>query len=270
MLTKEIPLDIQEKRLTQSANSLWHMLHRMRITASKFGLVTRQVRDFENLIKQLNPSQHVVTAPMRWGIELEPKAAMAYANKAKGGSVNLFLSGLIQPRPQGVWSSSSSEWLQSFWFIRNKGCKGGGDWLWLCQLSYQGCHYKWVYFEEYWLLLLSSPVPISPDWCWMVWFLFLHNRWSFCLCENSLPLGSQKQGGQFLFSTLFKLIWWAVVGWSYIVYPLYQVMIVCKAHGKGEYWNMQLMFIWVYVVLVGPKEVSKGTFITDFFFNIEN
>ena len=94
-LTKEVSLEIQEKTLMQSANSLWHMLRRKRITASKFGLVARRVRDFENLVKQLNPSRHVVTAPMRRGIELEPKAAMVYANKAKGGSVNLFPSGLI-------------------------------------------------------------------------------------------------------------------------------------------------------------------------------
>ena len=93
-LTKEVSLDIQEKTVTQSANSLWHMLHRKIITASKFGLVARRVQDFENLIKQLNPSRHVVTAPIRRGIELEPKAAMAYANKAKDGSVNLFPSGL--------------------------------------------------------------------------------------------------------------------------------------------------------------------------------
>ena len=98
-LTKEVSLDIQEKTVTQSANSLWHMLHRKRITASKFGLVARRVRDFENLNKQLNPSRHVVTAPIRQGIELEPKAAMAYANKAKDGSVNLFPSRLkIHPK----------------------------------------------------------------------------------------------------------------------------------------------------------------------------
>ena len=64
-LTKEVSLEIQEKTATQSANSLWHMLRRNRITASKFGLVARRVRDFENLIKQLNPSRHVVTVPMR-------------------------------------------------------------------------------------------------------------------------------------------------------------------------------------------------------------
>ena len=94
-LTKEVSLDIQEKTVTQSENSLWRMLRRKRIAASKSGLVARRVRDFENLIKQLDPSRHVVTAPMRRGIELEPKAAMAYANKAKDGSVNLFPSGLI-------------------------------------------------------------------------------------------------------------------------------------------------------------------------------
>ena len=107
-LTKEVSLDIQEKTLMQSANSLWHMLRRKRITASKFGLVARRVRDFENLVKQLNPSCHVVTAPMRRGIELEPKAAMVYANKAKGGSVNLFPSGLII-HPKCPWHGCSPD-----------------------------------------------------------------------------------------------------------------------------------------------------------------
>lgn len=63
-VTKEASLDIQEKTVTQSLNNLWHMLLRKRITVSKFVLVTRRVQDFENLIKQLNPSRHV-TAPMR-------------------------------------------------------------------------------------------------------------------------------------------------------------------------------------------------------------
>ena len=70
------------------------MMCRERITGSKFGLVARRVRDFENLVKQLNPSRHVVTAAMKRGIEFESKAAMVYANQAKGGSVNLFPSGL--------------------------------------------------------------------------------------------------------------------------------------------------------------------------------
>ena len=107
-VTKEASLDIQEKTVTQSLNDLWHMLRRKRITASKFALVARRVQDFENLIKQLNPSRHVVTAPMRRGIELEPKAAMAYANKAKGGSVNLFPSGLIV-HPKCPWLGCSPD-----------------------------------------------------------------------------------------------------------------------------------------------------------------
>ena len=84
------------------------MLCRKRITTSKFCLVARRVRDFENLIKQLNPSRHVATAPMRRGIELEAKAAMAYANKAKGGSVNLFPSGLII-HPKCPWLGCSPD-----------------------------------------------------------------------------------------------------------------------------------------------------------------
>ncbi|XP_046841849.1 uncharacterized protein LOC124435961 [Xenia sp. Carnegie-2017] len=108
MITQEESLDIQEKTITQSANSLWHMLRSKRITASKFGIVARRSRDFENLVKQLNPSRHVITAAMKRGIDLESTAAMAYANVAKNGSVNLFPSGLII-HPRCPWLGCSPD-----------------------------------------------------------------------------------------------------------------------------------------------------------------
>ena len=43
----------------------------------------------------MNPCKRVVTAAMRRGIEMEPVAAMAYANVATHSRVNLFSSKLI-------------------------------------------------------------------------------------------------------------------------------------------------------------------------------
>lgn len=107
-VTQEASLDIQERTVTQSANNLWHMLRSKRITASKFGTVAKRLRDFENLVKQLNPSRHMVTAAMRRGIELEPRAAMTYANMEKKSSVNLFPSGLII-HPKCPWLGCSPD-----------------------------------------------------------------------------------------------------------------------------------------------------------------
>lgn len=73
------------------------------MTASKFGKVAKRKTNFESLVTQLNPSRRVVTADMQRGIVMEPVAAMAYANIAKQGKVNLFPSGLIiNPRSHGL------------------------------------------------------------------------------------------------------------------------------------------------------------------------
>jgi len=66
------------------------------------------VSNFENLVLQLNPTRQVTTAAMRRGIELEPRAAMVYANSAKGGRVNLFPSGLII-NPNYPWLGCSPD-----------------------------------------------------------------------------------------------------------------------------------------------------------------
>ena len=71
------------------------MLRNKRITVSKFGLVAKRQSNFDNLVKQINPSRHVVTAPMRRGLHLEPRAACIYASIAKQNQVNLFPSGLV-------------------------------------------------------------------------------------------------------------------------------------------------------------------------------
>ena len=71
------------------------MSRNKRITASKFGLVAKSQTNFDNLVKQINPSRHVVTAPMRRGLHLEPRAACIYASIAKQNQVNLFPSGLV-------------------------------------------------------------------------------------------------------------------------------------------------------------------------------
>lgn len=81
--------------MTQSASNLWQLLHSKRITASKFGSCAKRMSNFENLVKQINPSRHVVTAAMRRGIEMESHAAAVYANVAKAGMVNVYPCGLV-------------------------------------------------------------------------------------------------------------------------------------------------------------------------------
>ena len=93
--SRETAIDVELKTQGQSDNLYWHALRKTRITASKFGLITKRVRDFDKLLKQLNPTRRVVTAPMRRGIEMEPRAAEVYANAAKNGQVNIYPSGLV-------------------------------------------------------------------------------------------------------------------------------------------------------------------------------
>ena len=215
-VTKEASLDIQEKTVTQSRNDLWHVLRRKRITASKFGLVARWVRDFENLIKQLNPSRHVVTAPMRRGIELEPKAAI----KAKGGSVNLSPSGLII-HPKCPWPGCSPDRkvydlqaLQDGYnpvrFLEIKVMKEGEtDFANVSYLTKDAITNEYtlkkthIYFCQVQCLLALTGLEWCDFFSYISDDLFVCVRISF---DRIFFSRSQKQGGQFLFSTLFKSI----------------------------------------------------------------
>ena len=94
-LTQEKAIELEHATLSQSDSQLWYSLRAKRITASKFGDVAKRQSGFENLVKQLNPTRRVVTGDMQRGIDMEPFAAIAYANIAKKGKVNLFPSGLI-------------------------------------------------------------------------------------------------------------------------------------------------------------------------------
>ena len=105
-VTMDMSHKVQEQTVTQSSSEVWHLLRKRRITASKFGIVARRLSNFDSLVTQLNPTRYVQTAPMRRGIELEGKAAMAYANIAKGGRVNHFPSGLII-HPKCPWLGCS-------------------------------------------------------------------------------------------------------------------------------------------------------------------
>lgn len=107
-ITIDQAIDIEEKTLAQSASQLWYSLREKRITASKFGIVAKRQSGFENLVKQLNPSKRVVTADMQRGIDLEPKAAMVYANVAKEGKVNVYPSGLVI-NPKCPWLGCSPD-----------------------------------------------------------------------------------------------------------------------------------------------------------------
>ena len=68
--------------------------------------MARRQSNFETLLQQLNPSRHVTTAAMRRGVKFEPRAAMIYANSAKGGQVNIFPSGFII-NPKSPWLGCS-------------------------------------------------------------------------------------------------------------------------------------------------------------------
>lgn len=94
-LSRQTAIEVEEKTRAQSQSGLWTMLRNKRITASKFGQVAKRKSNFDNLVRQINPSRHVVTAPMRRGLDLEPQAAFIYASKAKQNQVNLFPSGLV-------------------------------------------------------------------------------------------------------------------------------------------------------------------------------
>ena len=91
-LTQEKAIELEQ---SQSDSQLWYSLRAKRITASKFVDAAKRQSGFENLVKQLNPTRRVVTEDMQRGIYMEPIAAIAYANIAKKGKVNLFPSGLI-------------------------------------------------------------------------------------------------------------------------------------------------------------------------------
>ena len=45
-ITHKTAVELQEKTVTQSNSSLWHLLQKKRITASKFGLVARRASNF--------------------------------------------------------------------------------------------------------------------------------------------------------------------------------------------------------------------------------
>jgi len=107
-VTTKTSIDLEKKTLTQSSSTLWHLLRKKRITASKFGVCAKRITHFENLVQQLNPSRQVVTANMRRGIEMESAAAMTYANVARSGLVNLYPSGLII-NPKCPWLGCSPD-----------------------------------------------------------------------------------------------------------------------------------------------------------------
>lgn len=107
-VTRDTAIKLEQQTISQSNNETWYHLREKRITASKFGKVAKRKTNFESLVTQLNPSRRVVTADMQRGIDMEPVAAMAYANIAKQGKVNLFPSGLII-NPRSPWLGCSPD-----------------------------------------------------------------------------------------------------------------------------------------------------------------
>ena len=70
--------------------------------------MARRISNFDTLVKQLQPCRLVQTAAIKWGIEMEGRAAYIYATKAKQGKVNLYPSGLVI-NPKCPWLGSSPD-----------------------------------------------------------------------------------------------------------------------------------------------------------------
>ena len=108
-VTRAVAIDLEERTVTQSASNLWQLLRSKRITASKSGSCAKRMSNFENLVKQINPSpRHVVTTAMRRGIEMESHAAAIYANVAKAGMLNVYPCGLVI-NPKCPWLGCSPD-----------------------------------------------------------------------------------------------------------------------------------------------------------------
>lgn len=63
-VTLEMVHALEEKMREQDESDLWHSLRKKRITASKFGIVTKRISNFDTLVEQLQPSRLVQTAAM--------------------------------------------------------------------------------------------------------------------------------------------------------------------------------------------------------------
>lgn len=63
-LSQEKAVQLEHAILSQSDSQLWYSLPAKRITASKFGDVSKHLSGFENPVKQLYPTRRVVTADM--------------------------------------------------------------------------------------------------------------------------------------------------------------------------------------------------------------
>ncbi|RMX36752.1 hypothetical protein pdam_00023134 [Pocillopora damicornis] len=63
-LSQEKAVQLEHAILLQSDSQLWYSLPAKRITASKFGDVSKCLSGFENPVKQLYPTKRVVTADM--------------------------------------------------------------------------------------------------------------------------------------------------------------------------------------------------------------
>ena len=91
-LSRQTAIEVEEQTRAQSQSSLWTMTK-----GSQLANLDKLQKDsnFDKLVRQINPSCHVVTASMQRGLDLEPWAAFIYASIANQNQVNLFPSGLV-------------------------------------------------------------------------------------------------------------------------------------------------------------------------------
>lgn len=69
-VTRNASLKVQEQTITESSSSIWYLLRKKRITATKFGLVAKRVSNFDSLVAELNPSRYVQSNAIKRGLNL--------------------------------------------------------------------------------------------------------------------------------------------------------------------------------------------------------
>ena len=69
-VTCNASLKVQEQTITESSSSIWYLLRKKRITATKFGLVAKRVSNFDSLVAELNPSRYVQSNAIKRGLNL--------------------------------------------------------------------------------------------------------------------------------------------------------------------------------------------------------
>ena len=123
--------ELEEATRTQSKCPLWHAARRVRLTASKFGVLLhrRPTTKPDALVNSIIYPRTLQTAAMKRGIAVEPRALQCYVElmKAKGRNVKVeqcgfvvspeysflgvspdaFVTDPLEEEPLGIWENKS-------------------------------------------------------------------------------------------------------------------------------------------------------------------